>query len=35
VNDTILVDGVVPTISQLSPAHNEFDSLFPRFLKLR
>ncbi len=35
VNDTILVDGVVPTISQLSPAHNEFDSLLPRFLKLR
>ena len=33
VNDTILVDGLAPTISQLSPIHNVFEQTFPTFFE--
>jgi len=33
VNDTILVDGLAPTISQLSPIHNVFEQTFSTFFE--
>ena len=35
VSDTILVDGVAPTITLLSPAHNSFEQTFSSFLEAR
>jgi len=34
-SDTILVDGLVPTITVLSPAHNAFEQIFSSFLEVR